>query len=468
MRKKSELRGYQQRVVSHLYEHDEALAVLKMGAGKTISTLTALQELMGDGVIRHALVIAPKRVATIVWPTEIDAWAHTCQLEYDVLDGTPLRRKQLLDKLVHRDITIIGIDNVQWLVEQLEKWFPTDSPIYDCLIIDETSKLKDPTSKRAKALAKLAGRFKIRWGLTGTPIPNSLMDLFTPLKIITNGTLWGKSFYKWRQANFYPIDYNAYQWKVLDNREPQLLADAASVSIALGEGDMPELPDLNILVDEIRLSEPARLTYRQMENRLVAKLVDKDKDVIAMSRAVATGKLAQISNGFLYGEGGNTDVNVIHTGKAEWLEDTVRDLDGEPCIVVYEYVEDLAMIQRALGNVPYLGAGVSSATAAEHVRRWNAGELAIFALHPASGGHGLNLQAGGSRMIWLAPTWSAELWDQTIARIHRPGQKAHCMVHVCVATNTVDELKRMRVIEKLSGQLAFERYLASLAVPQSA
>jgi len=467
MHKKSELRGYQDRVIKHLYENDEAMAVLKMGAGKTISTLTAIRELIDEGEIRHALVIAPKRVATMVWPTEIMSWEHTYKLPFAVLEGAPKERLRKLYEAHNRRITIIGIDNVQWLVEQLQN-AQAENPIWDCLVIDETSKLKDPTSKRAKSLAKIAGKFRMRWGLTGTPIPNSLMDLFTPLKIITNGRLWGKSFYKWRAANFYPVDYNAYQWKALDKAESKLLADAASVSIALGEGDMPELPDLNILVDEIRLSEPARLMYRQMEQRLVAKLVDKDKDVVAISRAVATGKLAQISNGFLYGEGGNTDINVVHTDKAEWLEDTVRNLDGEPCLVVYEYVEDLAMIKRALGNVPHLGAGVSSATAAEHVRRWNAGELPIFALHPASGGHGLNLQHGGSRMVWLAPTWSAELWDQTIARIHRPGQKAHCMVHVCVATDTVDELKRMRVIEKLSAQAAFERYLASLASPQVA
>lgn len=465
MHKKSELRGYQDRVIKYLYESDEAMAVLKMGAGKTISTLTAIRELIDEGEIRHALVIAPKRVATMVWPAEIAGWEHTCKLKYAVLDGTPKQRWDKLFSAIDRRITIIGIDNVQWLVEEL-KLVPPEHPLWDCLVIDETSKLKDPTSRRAKALASIAGKFRMRWGLTGTPIPNSLMDLFTPLKIITNGRLWGKSFYKWRAANFYPVDYNAYQWKALNHREAQILVDAASVSIALGEGDMPDLPDLSILIEEVTLPEGPRKMYRDMEAKLLAE-VDKT-DIVAISRAVATGKLAQMANGFVYGAGGYPDVHPAHFQKEEWLRALVDDLDGEPTIVVYEFKEDLAMLRRLFGDLPYLGAGVSDKAANESVEAWNRGELPLFAIHPASGGHGLNLQHGGSRMVWLAPTWSAELWDQTIARIHRPGQKAHCMVHVCVAVNTVDELKRMRVIEKLSGQAAFERYLASLATPQVA
>jgi hypothetical protein len=180
-----------------------------------------------------------------------------------------------------------------------------------------------------------------------------------------------------------------------------------------------------------------------------------------MSQAIATGKLAQIANGFLYDAAGVAGTHAVHAEKAEWLRELVDDLDGEPLIVVYEYQEDLAMIRRLFGSVPYLGAGVSDKQAEQSVARWNLGELPILALHPASGGHGLNLQHGGSRMAWIAPTWSAELWDQTVARLHRPGQQAHVMVHVCIATDTVDDLKRTRVLGKLSAQQAFEAYLAS-------
>jgi SNF2 family DNA or RNA helicase len=442
------------------------MAVLKMGAGKSAAVLTAIEELIGDGVIRHALVVAPKRVAQMVWPAEIEGWEHLRHLKYAVLDGGPTERLLKLADAHKRDITIIGIDNVQWLVEQLDN-AQAENPIWGLLVIDETSKLKDPTSKRGKALARIAGRFKLRWGMTGTPVPNSLLDLFTPMKVISNGQLWGKSFYKWQRQHFYPADRNGYRWNVLPGHDAGILADAASLSIALGEHEMPDLPELTILVDEVTLPAAARVQYRQMESRLFARL--DTADILAMSRAVATGKLAQLANGFIYDEDGAEGTHAVHAEKSAWLEELVTSLDGEPLLLVYEFKEDLEMIRRVCGDdVPYLGAGVSDKTAQQRVEAWNRGELPLFALHPASGGHGLNLQHGGSRMAWIAPTWSAEMWDQTIARIHRPGQRAHCMVHVCVASHTVDDLKRLRVFGKLSAQEAFEAYLASVQGRQAA
>jgi len=464
MRPKSDLRGYQNRVVTKFYESDELLAVLKMGAGKTVAALTAIDELIRDDVIRHALIIAPKRVATITWPGEVKGWEHTCGLPFTVLEGSPVKRATLLHAAQPGQLTIVGIDNVQWLVDELAE-LPADHLLFDCLVIDETSRLKDPKSKRAKALAKIAGRFKIRWGLTGTPAPNSLLDLFTPAKILTNGKLWGKSFYKWQRERFYPIDRNGYNWRVLPGQDERIQEDIASISFALGDNDMPDLPELSILIDEVKLPDDARVAYRDMERKLLAEVAEDT--VLAASQAVATGKLAQMANGFVYGEGGNTDVSLLHSEKATWLEELVAGLDGEPVILVYEYREDLALIRRLFGNIPYLGAGVTDKAAQAAVEAWNRGELPLFALHPASGGHGLNLQAGGSRMAWLSPTWSAELWDQTLARLHRPGQAGHVMVHVCCAVNTVDELKRLRVIGKLEAQQAFERYL-SRAAGQSA
>jgi SNF2 family DNA or RNA helicase len=458
MRKKNELRGYQQRVVKHLYEHDEAMAVLKMGAGKTISTLTAIDELIADGEIRHALIIAPKRVALSVWPAEIEAWEHTKWLKHAVLDGSPAERMAKLKDASKRRLTIIGIDNVQWLLDIIAGW-DEDHPIFDLLVIDETSKLKNPKSKRGKALAKIAGRFRNRWGLTGTPNPNSLLDLFTPLKVITDGKLWGKSFYTWQKQHFYPIDRNGYQWRVLPGHAPIIQADAATVSIALGENEMPELPEISVLLDEVRLPYVARNAYDRMERKLFADLVEGDR-IIAVSKAVATGKLAQAANGFMYDDDGASGAHTLHDEKASWISELVDDLDGEPLIIVYEFQEDLAMLRRLFGDLPYLGSGVSDAQANKHIEAWNKGQLPIFALHPASGGHGLNLQHGGSRMAWIAPTWSAELWDQTVARIHRPGQSNHVMIHVCIAHDTVDDLKRLRVISKLSQQQAFEQYLA--------
>jgi len=460
MHKRSELRSYQTRVADFLYENTEAFCVLKMGAGKTASTLTAIADLIADDVIDHALIIAPKRVAHLVWPDEINKWQHLKHLKYEVLKGTPTQRILQLATIQLRQLTIIGIDNVQWLLDTIEDW-PDDVPIWDCLVIDETSKLKNPTSKRAKMLAKFAGRFHNRWGLTGTPRPNSMMDLFNPVKILTNGRLWGKSFYKWQKENFYPdpYDWSGYKWLLHPHREAPLLEEVSTISIALEEGEMPDLPELSVIIDQVRLPAEAREVYDEMERKLFTEI--DGGEIVAVSTAVATGKLAQISNGFVYDMAGAAGAHQVHEEKAQWISELVDELDGEPLIVVYEYHEDLAMLRRLFGNdLPYLGAGVSDATAQHHITEWNNGKLPIFALHPASGGHGLNLQHGGSRMAWIAPTWSAENWDQTIARLHRPGQGAHVMVHVCLATGTVDELKRLRVLGKLSAQAAYERYLA--------
>jgi hypothetical protein len=442
-------------VVTHLYEHDEAMAVLKVGAGKTISTLTAIHELIADRVIRHALVIAPKRVANIVWPDEVEQWAHTRYMSYAVLDGTPGNRFRHLAGAGSRDLTFIGIDNVQWLVDNLAA-FEDDHPIFDCLVIDETSKLKDPKSQRAKALASIAGKFRIRWGLTGTPRPNSLMDLFTPAKILTDGKLWGRSFYKWQRDHFYPTDYKGYNWAVLPHHEEQLLADAASISVTLSDGDMPPMAEPLILIDEVVLPDAARQAYKDMERELFTAI--EGKDVLAQSRAVATGKLAQIANGYLYGEGGAADVSLMHLAKEEWLSSLVESLDGEPALLVYEYQQDMQVFARLFGKVPTLS-GVSDEGGRKIVADWNDGKLPLLALHPASAGHGLNLQRGGYRQVWMSPPWSAELWEQTIGRLHRPGQKDRVMVHVCSARNTVDDLKRARVVGKLSAQAAFEAYL---------
>jgi superfamily II DNA or RNA helicase len=192
------LRSYQERAATYLYENDAAFLIAPLGAGKSTAALTAIAELIGDQHRRHALVVAPKLVAETVWPAEIAAWAHLQHLGVAVLNGVPARRRALLEAAGERQVTVIGVDLVQWLVAELQA-LPDDHPIFDVLVIDETSKLKDPFGKRSRALLKIAGRFRTRWGLTGTPRPNSSMDLFAPAAIITNGALWGRAFVPWRK-----------------------------------------------------------------------------------------------------------------------------------------------------------------------------------------------------------------------------------------------------------------------------
>jgi hypothetical protein len=449
------LRSYQQRAATYLYERDAAFLIAPLGAGKGPAALTAAAELIRDGERRHILVIAPKLVATTVWPAEIASWPHLAHLRVEVLNGSPEQRRALLATAGEREVTVIGVDLVPWLVSELAA-FADDHPLFDVLIIDETSRLKDPSGKRARALLKVAGRFRTRWGLTGTPRPNSSMDLFMPAAIITNGALWGRAFIPWQKRHFRPRDPFGREWVALPGAEARITADFSTVAMTVADADMPDLPPINVVVTPIELPDAVMATYRTMARELFAAI--GERSIEAASPLIATGKLAQLANGFLYDEDADDPV-FVHGLKIEWLRELVECLDGEPLLIAYEFIEDLRTIRRAFGQVPALGGLTSVREAAQLITAWNAGALPLLAFHPASAGHGLNLQHGGARMAWLSPSWSAELTEQAIARVYRPGQTRHVTVHVCVAAGTVDEMKRDRVINKMSAQEAFRRHL---------
>jgi hypothetical protein len=452
------LRSYQQRAATYLYERDAAFLIAPLGAGKGAAALTALADLIRDGERRHALVIAPKLVATTVWPLEVTLWSHLAHLRVAVLNGTPERRRALLATAHEREVTVIGVDLVPWLVGELAA-FANDHPLFDVLIIDETSRLKDPSGKRARALLKATGRFRTRWGLTGTPRPNSSMDLFMPAAIITDGALWGRAFVPWQKRHFRPRDPFGREWLALPGTEEKIATEFGRVAMTVGPDDMPDLPPLNIIETPLQLSDAVMASYRTMARELFTTA--EGRTIEAASPLIATGKLAQMANGFLYGAG-NNDAIFVHDLKIEWLKELVESLGGEPLLIAYEFIEDLRTIRRALGEVPVLGGPTSATEAARHIAAWNAGALPLLAFHPAAAGHGLNLQHGGSRMAWLSPSWSAELTQQAIARIYRPGQPRHVTIHVCVAMGTVDEMKRNRVLGKMSAQEAFRRHLEQI------
>ena len=457
MKPKSDLRPYQQRLATALYENDHKLCVVRPGGGKTVSALTAITELLQDKVIRHALVVAPKRVARSTWPDEIDLWEHTTGLRYQLLDGDPGMRICGLMAAHRVDMTIIGIDVLQWLMEALDR-YEVDHPLFDLLVIDEASKLRDPGGKRAKELAKRRDKWNMIWGLSGTLRPSGPLDLFMPARVVVGGDLWGRSFYAWQKKHFYPTDRNGYVWAPLPHHEDILNAELAPHIATLAEDEMPQLPSLQVLLDYVELPPAARQTYTEMSRKLITG------DIVAANAAVATGKLAQIANGFIYGEGGELNSLRVHEEKADWLQDIIDSAAG-PTILVYEFREDLRLIRSLLGpDVPFLGHGVIDSRQEGVIRNWNAGKLPFMVMHPAAGGHGLNLQHGGADMAWLSPTWSPELWEQTIARLHRSGQTKPVMVRVCVARGTVDQMKLDRVHHKMSAQAAFEAYLRAFHV----
>jgi hypothetical protein len=456
-RKKSDLRAYQQRAITHFYETDAVQAVIPMGGGKTAVALTAADELIEDGEVRCALVIAPKKVAQLVWPAEPQEWEHLQHLVVVYVEGDERARLAALER--DADVYTIGIHHLPWLVKHL-KTLPTDHKLFDLLIIDESSKLKAPRGKWGRALSGICRRWKIKWWLTGTPRPNGYEDQFRPLAILTGGKVWGTLLFdKWREKNFQKMDFMGYDWRIRPEHEPKIIRKIQSVTFTVDDSEMPELDPVTNVYHWVDLPPSAMRVYKEMEKKMIARYGD-DPAVLAANAAVATGKLAQIAQGFFYHKkDGQRGVTRLHDEKTNELVRLTEELAGYPALVVYDFVEDLDVMRGLWPGFPYLGDDTTDEDAARYEKAWNAKQLPLFGLHPASAAHGLNLQFGGQQIIFHGMPWSAELYDQIIKRIQRPGQVGKVFAHHILARGTVDELKLSRVRDKISDQEAFRRYL---------
>lgn len=460
MRPESALRPAQERTVAELMTSTGVQAVLGMGAGKTAAALTAIRRLLDAGTIRAAIVLAPRRVALDTWPREVGLWEHLARTDLVVLSGPPKRRSRLLAE-VH-EVYVLGIDNVEWLLHEL-KPRPADDPRWDVLVIDELSRFKSPRGGRAKALLKVARRFRAIWGLTGTPKPNSEEDQWMPLQLVSAGTAL-PPFDVWRRQNFMPLDPNGYSWKMHAFAKPVLAKLVDDWSFTIPPEDVTDVPfnagdDFDTFVD---LSAEARRDLGTLEADLAVELgvgnVDlrdpSEDTLMVLSKAIATAKMTQVLQGFLYRNG--QTLQTYENPKLDALADLLDANGGEPVLIPYHFQEDLVSLRHLLGaGVPCLGAGMSDREAARIIEAWNAGEVPALPIHPASAGHGLNLQFGGRRLIWYHPTWSAELYAQTVKRLARPGQKLPVYSHRIRARHWLEDVRVRRVEAKIAMQADF-------------
>ncbi len=455
---------YQDRAATALYENNAVQAILPMGAGKTVSAGTAIRELLDDGHVRAALINAPKRVAEKTWPDEFAGWDHLKDTKLSLVLGNPSQRAEALRKPA--EVYVTSRDNIKWLVEELRK-LPEDHPLFDLLVIDELSRFKSPRSKLAnKHLMKIRSRFRNMWGLTGTPRPNGYEDQFRPLQMLSNNRLFKpRTFDSWREKRFMRVDADGntspfgFSWAVRPEHEPLIIRQIASMSFTVDDSEMPELPPLVPVAHWVDLPPDVMKRYKTMERDQLGRV--NGATYLAPNAGVASGKLDQIVQGFLYGEGGRDDVEWLHAVKSDQLVDLVDDLAGEtPALVVYGFREELRWLQDAYDPFTYLGSGVSGAKADRIVDDWNADRLPLLGLHPASAGHGLNMQYGRcNQILMLNMPWSAELYEQTYKRVWRQGQKRRCFLHLILARNTVDEIKYDRVVGKMTDQEAFNKYI---------
>ena len=437
---------YQRYATEYIESHPVCAVLLDMGLGKTSITLTALNNLLFDSFeIRKVLVIAPLRVARDTWPAEIEKWDHLSNLIVSVAVGNEAERKAAL--LASADIYVINRENVQWLVEDSK--LPFD---YDAIVIDELSSFKNYQAKRFRALMKVRPKVSRIIGLTGTPSSNGLMDLWAEFRVLDMGQRLGRFITAYQNNYFQPDKRNGqviFSYKPLPGAEQAIYKQIGDITISMKSTDYLPMPDLVSSEFTVHLSETEASRYEKLKQELVLQL--PDGDITAANAASLSNKLCQMANGAIYDDNG--EVITVHDQKLDALEDIIEAAGGKPVLVAYWYKHDLKRIEERLHklHVPF-----SRLDTSDSIKRWNTGQLPVGLIHPASAGHGLNLQSGGSCLVWFGLTWSLELYQQTNARLWRQGQTAKTVVvqHI-VTKGTIDEriLKALRAKDKSQSAL---------------
>lgn len=427
--------AYQEFAIQRIIDQPAVGLFLDMGMGKTVSTLTAVTDLLHDSFeVSKVLVIAPKRVAEDTWSRETEKWEHTRYLKVSKVLGTQQKRIEALNAAA--DIYVINRENVEWLVD----YYKTNWP-FDMLVIDELSSFKSSKAKRFRALRKVRPFIKRIVGLTGTPAPNSLIDLWPQLYLLDSGKRLGKTITGYRERYFQPDQRNGnivYSWRLKPESEKAIHEKISDICISMQAKDWLDLPKRMDNVIKVALPEKTRMKYKQLERDLLLPFIEGG-DVVADTAAVLSNKLLQLANGAVYDENG--DIQEIHNEKIEALEGVMEAANGKPVLVFYSYKHDLKRIQDRFKEAKILDT-------AEDIKDWNEGKIPMLLAHPASAGHGLNLQDGGNIIVWFGLTWSLELYQQANARLDRQGQKQSVIVHHLVAEGTIDE----DVIKALEGK----------------
>lgn len=448
MLKKEQLHDYQVKAVDMIVNNFNCGLFLDCGLGKTVSTLTAIQELREIGFIDKVLIIAPKKVAQVTWKDEINSWEHLKGLRISVIDGTAAQRRAAM--MADADIYTVSRDNVVWLVvEHGGVKLP-----YDMVVIDELSSFKNPASKRFKALRRVRKFIPRVVGLTGTPAPNGLIDLWAQMFLIDEGKRLGKTITDYRNRFFTAGRRNGdivYQWDLKSPAEEteQKISDLIKdICISMSAEDYLKMPDKLMYYDRVKLSDKDFKAYKTFEREQVLEFIESGETITAASAAALSNKLQQFANGAMYDA--DRKVLQLHDEKIEKLKELVEAANGQPVLIAYTFKHDLDNIMDALKEYKPV-----KLEKPEQIADWNAGKINVLVTHPASAGHGLNLQKGGHIMIWYGLTWALELYQQFNARLYRQGQKKPVSIHHIIATDTVDE----KIIKSLDGKDTTQRSL---------
>lgn len=429
--------AYQKYAIEYIKSHPVTALFLDMGLGKTVTTLTAIRDLLYDTFeVRRVLVVAPLRVARDTWPEEIRKWDHLKELTCSVVVGNMIERRRALQK--EADIYIVNRENLAWLYENCCLDF-------DMVVLDELSSFKNAQSKRFKAMKAMRPKVRRIVGLTGTPSGNGLMDLWAEFRLLDMGERLGKYISQYRSLYFKPDKRNGmvvFSYKPLPGAEEAIYHQIADITVSMKANDYLKMPELVSVTKEVTLNEKEKKRYDDLRKSLVLEL--PGGEVTAANAASLTLKISQMANGAIYTDG--KDVVKIHDRKLDALEDLVESANGRPVLVAYWFKHDKERIQKRME--------ARELKEPQDFADWNAGKIPVALIHPASAGHGLNLQQGGSILIWFGLTWSLELYQQTNARLWRQGQQSRTVIiqHI-VAKGTIDE-RILKVLEHKDGTQA--------------
>ena len=426
---------YQKYAIEYIKQNPISAILLDMGLGKTVISLTAINDLMYDSFEVHkVLIIAPLRVARFSWGAEIRKWEHLKNLRYSIVVGTEKERRAALQQKA--DIYIINRENLPWLIDNSK--FD-----YDMVVVDELSSFKNHQAKRFKALMKVRPQVKRIVGLTGTPSSNGLMDLFAEFKLLDMGQRLGRFIGQYRSKYFQPDKMNGmivYSYKPLPGAEERIYEKISDITISMKATDHLQMPELISSRYDVELSPTERQKYERLKKDLVLPV--DDEEITAANAAALSGKLCQLANGAIYDD--DKKAIQIHDRKIDALEDIIESMNGKPLLVAYWFKHDYDRIAERLSELKVPFAKLDTD---ESIEKWNRGEIPVALIHPASAGHGLNLQNGGSTLVWFGITWSLELYQQTVARLWRQGQKNTVVIQHIITKNTIDE-NIMAALEK--------------------
>lgn len=405
MLKRENLHHYQDSALNVILNKKKCALFLDMGLGKTATALTAIHDLYYNFEVEKILIIAPLRVANNVWHKEIENWEHLRELDIAIATGSLNQRLSSIN--LNKTITLINKENVPWLVEEYKsKWK------WDMVIIDESSSFKSAKSKRFRALKKIIKYIKSMVLLSGTPSPNGMMDLWSQIYLIDQGERLGKTITNYRQRFFISDGYRNYSYRLKPGAKEQIMELIKDICISMTSEDYLKLPECININEFIKLPDKAQQQYKELEKEFIISL--NDTDIESLSKAALGNKLLQMCNGSVYDAEKN--IHEIHSEKIERLKEIIEDNPGENFLVAYNYKHDLEKLQKAFPKAVKL-------ETAKQEDDWNRGKIKILLAHPASAGHGLNLQYGGNVIIWYGLTWNLEYYQQFNKRLHRQGQK---------------------------------------------